>query len=174
MRQMMIKGKKQFYLTLNDEIPTFVQGSEIIWHLDEAPKFMRKAIKSSENLRALITPVSKSMRSATIMYLYWFTDSIDLLEIDSIVNQNSVSESELEKLFEKSVILTYQITQCIDNCQSKYHTLLIPRVLSYVANPPELISQYLNDPLVILNCPNCGSSFRQPVVNILEEYNKEK
>lgn len=164
MQEITIKGIKQLYVTKNEVIPmTLKEGDVPIWYIGGMPEFMQTYIRTSNDVRAIVTLTYD--QSAFVQYVYWYFQDVNLDELDRKVTLEN-SEA-LEQYFNSIVVVHYQRTRCIDGCKKCFHTLDIRHVLDYHSDNRSALD---NQHIQILNCPNCGKSFRQPVIKIMSEF----
>jgi hypothetical protein len=172
MQEIVIKGIKQLYVAKYEDVPmTFDHHGTTLttWWW---PDFMPAYIRASKDVRAVVTPSISTaeafLNKAFVHYVYWYRQDVDLDQLDTRIALNKVRN--IDAYFENTVVLHYQITRCY-RCNRRFHTLTMPGVTTYTADPSELnwgpVTSYRAP---VLNCPRCRKPFRKAVIKTMGEY----
>ena len=161
MIEVIIKGNKQLLFAKGETIPVRINDGQNVWEVSQVPNVMNSYINNNNDVRIVIARTIPEWGDAYIFYVYWY-------ENDFVVSDSSLAKHSY--YFLETVVLEYGRRVCGDGCQKWWHTLLMPRGTILAANPTSLNWDKVQEGKVsIQNCPECGSSFRQPVIKVLKE-----
>jgi hypothetical protein len=165
MKEIYVKGIRQFYLSRAERPPTIMQIDKLDWSVYPIPEFMYKYIIENNDVRAVVTLAAPFSNHGYIHYIYWYLNDTNLDELDrsdfDVVKNNHV--------FDNTVVLVYQVTRCNDGCKRSFHTLVMTGSTVFTALPKSLNWDPVGKDVHIQNCPNCGSNLRQAVIKIMGE-----
>lgn len=163
MKEVLIKGRHQYILTRDEDIPTeVIENGKALQVVGDIPHTVRDAMISQPFRAILIHGVGLDDKLYRY-YVYWYAyDPQKSIELD----QRIQSGEDDEQLFTNTAVLSYQKTKCLGKCGNWYDTLITPIYEYRITNKSKLNAMVVEE---YEKCPECGGSFRQPVLVVLSK-----
>lgn len=112
MKEIEVKGLKQYYFTGQEKLPSTIHDGTYEWTVSESiPSALSKYINDYKNIRVIVERGVTIWKEAYIFYIYWYLN-VDLDPLDQKVLDGKCENS----CFEDTIILTYQKTKCREGC----------------------------------------------------------
>lgn len=167
MLKAIIKGVTHLYLKKDEPLPARVNEAGVTYEVQQIHDEMLNEILKSDQIRILITPLSPLRQRAVIQLVYWYDGT------DATITDAAMDTENTRDLFDNTVVLIPDISCCTGDCGKCFYTLLMSGA-NLSTEPPELNwDKIKNNNVTIKDCPNCGGSFRQPVILIIADFQKK-